>query len=118
MNKHLLLQPVVEKNVNLENNDHLEEIVRTQGKATLRDTWNCKFCGKVEYKVTEFATHLAFHYRAKLRNKCNICNDSFLTKMSYQKHMQIVHNKKPNFSTKKILQSYELKNQLSFKKNK
>ncbi|VEN42218.1 unnamed protein product [Callosobruchus maculatus] len=109
MNKHLLLQPVVEKNVNIESNNHLEEIVRTQGKATLRDTWNCKFCGKVEYKVTEFATHLAFHYKAKLRNKCNICNDSFLTKMSYQKHMQIVHNKKTKlFNKENAAESYPL----------
>ncbi|CAH1982949.1 unnamed protein product [Acanthoscelides obtectus] len=96
MNKHLLLQPVVEKEVNFETDgdDRLEEIVRMKGRVILRDTWSCKFCGKVEHKVTEFATHLASHYRAKLRNNCDICSESFLTKRSYQKHMHIVHNKK------------------------
>lgn len=42
-----------------------------------RDTWTCKFCGKLETNITEFAKHLLVHYKMKLKKECEICKSSF-----------------------------------------
>lgn len=55
-----------------------DELVEKNKNVTTRESWSCKFCGKVENKVVDFATHLLEHYNCKMRKTCETCGDSFL----------------------------------------
>ncbi|KAG5876662.1 hypothetical protein JTB14_027139 [Gonioctena quinquepunctata] len=69
-----------------------EFLVKNKKNVTTRDTWSCKYCGKIDKNLTEFALHLVGHYREKSGRFCQICNVSFKTSKGYQKHKKIVHN--------------------------
>lgn len=56
----------------------LDKLVEQNKNVTTRESWSCKFCGKVENKVVEFAIHLMTHYKAKMKKSCETCGDSFL----------------------------------------
>ncbi|XP_019869816.2 PR domain zinc finger protein 15 [Aethina tumida] len=105
-----LLKP--ELPINENNNDvDINLLVKSQQKNMERDTWTCKFCGKLETNITEFAKHLLVHYKMKLKKECEICKSSFGSLGKLKKHLKIVHSsqlvqnpssKEPNLTITKI----------------
>ncbi|KAJ8979541.1 hypothetical protein NQ317_017689 [Molorchus minor] len=80
----------------------VETILKKKKNITPRDSWSCKFCGKVEKELSAFALHLLDHYRAQINRVCTICKDSFLTREKLKKHLKFVHGSPPTVSVEKI----------------
>ncbi|CAH1176122.1 unnamed protein product [Phaedon cochleariae] len=85
-----LLKPIQKDNIE-EPEDSSVLLGKNKNHVSARKTWSCKFCGKVEKKISEFAKHLLKHYHKLSGRYCHICNTSFLKSQGYQKHMKIVH---------------------------
>ncbi|XP_018561356.1 PR domain zinc finger protein 15-like [Anoplophora glabripennis] len=79
-----------DNNVEKQSND-LEAILRKKKNITPRESWSCKFCGKVEKELSVFAVHLLDHYRAQANKVCAICKGSFQTRRMLKKHLKTVH---------------------------
>ncbi|CAG9859529.1 unnamed protein product [Phyllotreta striolata] len=89
-----ILKPIInELDDNLKTRKLSDALIKRNKQITSREMWSCKFCGKSERKVPEFALHLLKHYSKKLERRCHLCNMSFLKVKSYQKHVKIVHEK-------------------------
>ncbi|KAJ8951838.1 hypothetical protein NQ318_019813 [Aromia moschata] len=76
----------------------VDAILKRTKNITPRDSWSCKFCGKVEKEISVFALHLLEHYRAQLSRVCTICKESFLSRRHLNKHLRFVHGNTPKKS--------------------
>ncbi|CAG9829532.1 unnamed protein product [Diabrotica balteata] len=80
-----------DENHNDTENSVVEHLVKNKKNISTREIWSCKFCGKTEKLLSEFALHLIQHYRMKADTFCHLCNFSLKREKAYQKHMKQVH---------------------------
>nr|XP_023017751.1 PR domain zinc finger protein 15-like [Leptinotarsa decemlineata] len=96
MQKSLLMPTIQQDESNITDlavvTEATENLVRNKKTVTKRDTWCCKYCGRVDKSLAEFALHLVGHYRAKSGRFCQFCNTTFRTAKGCQKHKKIVHS--------------------------
>ncbi|XP_056632942.1 PR domain zinc finger protein 15-like isoform X1 [Diorhabda sublineata] len=93
MNRDILIPINNNKNTqNLKSNNFIDHLVRNKSSIASREVWSCKFCGRLEKNLPEFASHLLQHYNFKTKRYCHICNFLFRKKEGYQKHMKFLHS--------------------------
>uniref|UniRef100_A0A6P7F266 Zinc finger protein 62-like n=1 Tax=Diabrotica virgifera virgifera TaxID=50390 RepID=A0A6P7F266_DIAVI len=80
-----------DENHNVTENSVVEQLVKNKKDISAREIWSCKFCGKTEKLLSEFALHLIQHYRMKAETFCNVCNFQFNRVKTYQEHMKRIH---------------------------
>ncbi|XP_072378904.1 uncharacterized protein [Diabrotica undecimpunctata] len=80
-----------DENHNVTENSVVEQLVKNKKNISAREIWSCKFCGKTEKLLSEFALHLIQHYRIKADTFCRLCNFPFNREKAYQEHMKQVH---------------------------
>ncbi|XP_072378905.1 uncharacterized protein [Diabrotica undecimpunctata] len=66
-----------DENHNVTENSVVEQLVKNKKNISAREIWSCKFCGKTEKLLSEFALHLIQHYRIKADTFCRLCNFPF-----------------------------------------